>query len=75
MALFEQPSRGSRSTFTARYNGYCGDCGGEIDPGDEVMYDSTDSIVHADCEVDAPPRSRMPMVCSKCFIAHAGECF
>lgn len=68
---FARPLR----TFEAKYPGYCSECGGEFDAGDEVCYDSTDSLVHAvpeDCD-PAPARSEKP--CEKCFLVHAGDCF
>lgn len=37
--------------FTAHYDGLCGECGDEIEPGDEVQY-VDDELVHADCSTE-----------------------
>jgi hypothetical protein len=41
--------------FEARYRGHCGICDDDIEPGDDLVFEEDDSLVHADCtdeEVD-----------------------
>lgn len=41
--------------FEARYPGTCGECGDDIDPGDEVCYED-DELIHADCSTELEER-------------------
>lgn len=38
----------SRDTFTAKYDGWCMECGADIEPGDEIAY-LDDALVCEDC--------------------------
>lgn len=37
--------------FPAMYPGTCGECGGEIEPGDDVQFVG-DDLIHEDCNPD-----------------------
>lgn len=62
------------TTFTAKYRGACSVCPDPIEPGDEILYDGTDEILHAYC----PDRieERRGDVCPQCFmeLPLTGEC-
>lgn len=51
------------STFTARYPGECGNCGGRIRPDDECAY-AADTVVHATCPPDPTVAGD---ICGRCF--------
>lgn len=64
--------------FTAQYRGRCYECPEPIEIGDRVVWagDGTRMVAHVDCDsVAEPPKGRMPHLCSKCNLQHAGECF
>ena len=54
------------STFEAKYHGTCGACAGHISPGDEVTYDGTDTLIHAQCPEAVI--ERRGEVCGRCFM-------
>ena len=57
--------------FKARYHGECGQ-GDHIYPGDDVMYDLDDELVHESCvSKEAVVRAK----CPDCNMIHAGECW
>lgn len=57
------------TTFTARYAGFCADCGERIHEGDEITYNTEHKVVHATCP-DTPDLAPSPKgVCKSCFIA------
>lgn len=49
--------------FTARYSGHCQGCHSRIEPGDEVVYDEDDALVHAGCSV---PEEKPVNICKRC---------
>lgn len=53
-------------TFSAKYPGECPDCHNPIERGDEVMYDTTDQLVHAACDEDPP----LPLPAAICAFCH-----
>lgn len=58
----------------AQHRGYCTDCDGTIQPGDQIVMSVDLTWVHEKCD----PRNTDPLatsapVCPRCFIAHAGE--
>lgn len=61
------------SAFIAQYYGTCAACWGSIRPGEEVVYNAADELVHVECPeaVEGPSRP----ACSRCHLVHAGECF
>lgn len=62
--------------FVANYSGICFTCEERFPAGEKITYTDDGDIAHVECEERGePPVRRMPAVCSKCFIAHAGECF
>ena len=54
------------STFAARFDGRCGDCGGKIKVGDDVIF-VAGSVEHADCDrsLDLKPAGA---ICPGCFL-------
>lgn len=61
--------------FNARYPGTCGDCSDDIEPGDQVGYDDTDSIVCADCLAEYLRIAISPkQACPDCNLDHSGSC-
>lgn len=50
-------------SFIAQFKGECSKCGGEIKPGQEVLYGAFDELVHVFCP--NPPGGRP--VCGVCF--------
>lgn len=59
----------SVTTFEAKYPGTCQECGGEIEPGDEVVY-LEDKLVHADVTCSAQRESTVVVendICKKCW--------
>lgn len=58
-------------TFSARYPGGCAECPAGIQPGEEVMYDSADQLVHVDCAEEAPPSPKN--VCPQCNLTRPCE--
>ena len=64
-------------TFDAKYHGTCGDCGDRIEPGDQIGYDDTDTIVCADCLRDdhRATTGYDLTVCPDCNCIHEGECW
>lgn len=53
-------------TFIAKYDGRCGDCGGDIEAGvDEVTFIEGD-LTHVICLGDTAPAAE---ICRRCFIA------
>ena len=61
------------NTFTAQYYGTCNSCWESIVPGQEVVYNANDDLVHVECP-DAVEEPSRP-ACPSCFLVHAGECF
>lgn len=59
------------STFTARYRSSCFDCGYDISPGDEALYNGSGEVVHARCP-DSDITNSTP-VCTRCFMATAAN--
>ncbi|AMU27680.1 hypothetical protein [Mycobacteroides abscessus] len=58
-------------SFEAKFQGRCGDCDGEIRPGDEVRYTYPDrELVHDRCPIESGSTD----VCPACWTIHAGEC-
>jgi hypothetical protein len=73
---FDRPDEPTHDSnpFNARYPGRCeGDCGGEIEPGDEVSY-VDDQLMHTDCQPRHWPDGEKPPICPHCWLQHAGEC-
>lgn len=67
----------------ARYPGPCaGDCGGRIQPGDEIEHVPGEGHRHIECgEVERgqqklldPTPGRNERHCNSCYTIHAGEC-
>lgn len=59
--------------FEAKYAGTCADCDGRIDPGDSIMYDDRNKIVHVKCPVNV---DKIGEVCDRCFMEKSvdGKC-
>lgn len=57
--------------FKAKYHGDCAE-GDHIYPGDEVMYDDDDELVHEHC---ATKEAVSQAKCPACNMIHAGECW
>lgn len=66
---------GTRRTFAAKYESECGECGRDIERGDEAMYDEYDDVIHASCPETAPSMSDDESPCTECWEIHKGECF
>ena len=64
----------SGAPFLARYGGRCLVCDGQISPGDMVVYDDDDALVHQGCENYRPPRERQAPVCSTCWLTKPCGC-
>lgn len=62
-------------SFTARYISECADCGNDIEPGDEAMYDEDDQVVHVHCP-DKPLKVSVGKACPDCWLVHpkGSEC-
>ena len=45
------------STFTAKYDGECDDCGFAFDEGDTIGYDDDGNLSHVRCLNDAAARA------------------
>lgn len=68
------------NTFTALYPGKCGECDGQIKPGDEITRRSnpdqfgSGDYIHALCPEAAELQPLLGQPCGRCFCVHAGEC-
>ena len=62
------------SSFTARYRSTCADCEDTISPGDEVVYNSSNEVVHVKCPTSLT--DQLNNICPRCFMAMArnGTC-
>ncbi len=61
-------------TFEARFPGRCEACDEPIEPGQPVVFDDDDVLVHDDCRGMVRVPERAPDPCGECFLVHAGEC-
>lgn len=67
-------------SFPARYRGYCTDCGGTIEPGQDVVYVENDAdpvndvLVHVKCPEEVPEIPPDVERCPRCTGHHRGEC-
>lgn len=61
-------------TFEAKFAGPCGsECDTGIEVGDEVLYDTSGVLIHADCISTSTP-SRPTETCMECFIIKPCDC-
>lgn len=60
-------------SFEAKYPGTCGSCGERIGVGDVCKYDSTDSVMHEDCDGAYEPE-RKTETCTQCWLIKPCEC-
>jgi hypothetical protein len=62
--------------FVARYPGTCANCPDGITPGDTLMYDEDDMVIHVDCRHAPDVQGKVPEICTRCFLAKSttGEC-
>ena len=61
------------TAFEARYPGHCHACDERITPGELVLFNDAEEIIHAVCFADEPNQA-IANVCDKCWTDHAGEC-
>lgn len=71
-------------SFTAKFPGFCHRCLERIEKDDQVDYDESDELVHADCDLvgesvhlskySVPVLQRGEVVCTICFIVKPCEC-
>lgn len=66
------------SAFIASYFGECSDCWDSIQPGQEVVYNVRDDLVHVDCPVHPATKADAAALakprCPVCGLNHPGEC-
>ncbi|HEY2086414.1 MAG TPA: hypothetical protein VGH54_10380 [Mycobacterium sp.] len=63
--------------FTAAYHGTCAECLEPIVPGQEVVYNLRDDLVHVDCPTPALTAADLApgeKPCGRCWTVHAGLC-
>lgn len=62
--------------FTARYPGRCANCPDGIEPGDQLVYDEDDLVIHVTCRTTPKVTGKAPEICPRCFLAKAtnGAC-
>lgn len=57
---------GMSPVFQAKFPGRCPDCGGDLDPGDMVTYNSEGKVAHVLCGGSIEDSITRP-VCPSCF--------
>lgn len=62
-------------SFIAKFENDCDNCEEPVKVGEEAKMINYDKGIIAHVKCPTPTEPMIEVICSKCFLIHAGECF